>query len=200
MSNLFVFFYWAEEEKKKKEEKKSQRRLCLIPHPSPCSCTKEKKLLSTWMNIFFQASVLSYTVCFYIKTRVWEKNNEKQTRKKSPFPPLWPHFRTTVDSLERWRCRLFFSHFSLCTYPHCPLPTPHPPIPPPPSPLWLFNRAVCVAVSGRSVTASYLYEFVSLKLTFDALFLFWISFEVHNHPHPPAHHHHHHQQLFLLFG
>lgn len=29
-----------------------------------------KRFLSTWMNIFFQASVLSYTVCFYIKACV----------------------------------------------------------------------------------------------------------------------------------
>lgn len=40
---------------------------------------EKKKFLSTWMNIFFQTSVLSYIVCFYIK-RIYEDK------------PQWWHF------------------------------------------------------------------------------------------------------------
>lgn len=131
--SLCFFFYWAKKNKKQHKTKQTQKKKSvktdcasfLIRHVARAQKEKrkkEKKLLSTWMNIFFQASVLSYTVCFYIKTCVWEKKKFKKKRqKKKKFPPfllLWWHFRTTVErleSLERWRRCAFFSHFSLCT-------------------------------------------------------------------------------------
>lgn len=60
---------------------------------------KKKGFLSTWMNIFFQTSVLSYIVCFYIKH---EEN-----------PQYW-HFRNV--SVGKFNSDGNIFHLFQCTY------------------------------------------------------------------------------------
>lgn len=87
-SGLFqVFSLGKKNEVLPPQEKKKFARLCLFLIYDKFTLLKgkdeeKKQFLSTWMNIFFQTSVLSYIVCFYIKTCVYEDD-----------PPVMKHFR-----------------------------------------------------------------------------------------------------------
>lgn len=129
---LCVFFFIGQKKKKTTQnktntKKKSVKTDCAsflirhVAHAQKEKRKKEKKLLSTWMNIFFQASVLSYTVCFYIKTCVWEKKKfKKKQQKKKKFPPLPPPVMTFQNHCGAFgefgavtALRLLFSFLSL---------------------------------------------------------------------------------------
>lgn len=77
---LFVFFI----ERGKKQEKKSQKRLCLIPHPSPCSCTRREETFTNLNEQIF-SGICAFIYCVFLyKDAYLGKNNENTTEKKSP--------------------------------------------------------------------------------------------------------------------
>lgn len=127
-SALICFFKLGGKRKNNGRKEKSEKTL---PHSSSIHLFMHKKRRNFYQLewTYFFRHLCFHILCFYIKSQVWEKKKSwKKATEKSLLSLLWPHFRTTVESLDLLAppvLSLFLSLYILTLTPSTPkLPLP----------------------------------------------------------------------------